>query len=138
MIAVDTNLLVRHLTQDDPVQSPIAGRLLKHPGGIFLSVSVLLELEWVLRAACELPSAIVRQCLLSICGMPNVRVENEFQVKMALDDWSAGLDFADALHAASSQADEGLHTFDKKFAKKAMALGRDVRLARANLAGLSH
>lgn len=138
MIAVDTNLLVRHLTQDDPVQSPIAGRLLKHPGGIFLSVSVLLELEWVLRAACQLPAAIVQQSLLSVCGMPNVRVENEFQVKAALDDWSAGMDFADALHAASSQADEGLYTFDKKFVKKAIALGRDVHLAKPGMAAMSH
>lgn len=130
MIAVDTNLLVRHLTQDDPVQSLIAEELLKNPGGVFVSTSVLLELEWVLRSAFHLPLNTVKACLLGVCGMSNIRVENAAQAKRAVDDFLAGVDFADALHAASNQADEGLYTFDKKFAKKAVLLGRNVHLAK--------
>ena len=52
MIGLDTNILVRYLTQDDPVQSPKARELIEqqlteeNPG--FLSVVVMAETVWVL------------------------------------------------------------------------------------------
>jgi predicted nucleic-acid-binding protein len=61
MIAVDTNLLVHHLMQDDPVQLPIAGKFLKHADGIFCLISILLEPKLVLGAACKLPTETVQQ-----------------------------------------------------------------------------
>jgi predicted nucleic-acid-binding protein len=50
--AIDTNVFVRILTGDDPVQVAKARRLIAG-GGIFISVSVLLESEWV----CVAPTA---------------------------------------------------------------------------------
>lgn len=129
VIALDTNVLVRCLTQDDPSQVPVARRLLGHAVGVFIGKTVLLETEWVLRAAYAVPREHIHTALLGVCGLPNVVLEQPEQIAQALADYAAGLDFADALHAASSQADEGLRTFDQRFAKAARARGHDVRPA---------
>ncbi len=49
MISVDTNILVRYVTRDDPVQERQARRLVE-ANDIHVSLSVLLETEWVLRS----------------------------------------------------------------------------------------
>ena len=131
MIALDTNILVRCLTQDDPIQVPIARRLLGHEAGVFIAKTVLLEAEWVLRAAYGLSRRFIHGALLGVCGLPHVSLENPAHLAQALSDYAGGMDFADALHAASCQADEGLHTFDARFVKAAKKRGRDVRLASA-------
>ena len=131
MIALDTNILVRCLTQDDPIQVPIARRLLGHEAGVFIAKTVLLEAEWVLRAAYGLSRHLIHGALSGLCGLPNVTLENPVHLAQALSDYAGGLDFADALHAASCRVDEGLHTFDARFVKAAKKHGRDVRLASA-------
>ena len=42
MIALDTNILVRFLVDDDPAQADIANELMNHPGGVFISKTTLL------------------------------------------------------------------------------------------------
>ena len=54
MIGLDTNVLVRYVTQDDPVQSPKASRLIESlttasPG--FVSLVSVVELVWVLQSS---------------------------------------------------------------------------------------
>ncbi len=137
MIALDTNVLLRCITLDDASQLSVAQQLLDHPAGVFISKSVLLEVEWALRDVFNLPRTAVLTSLKTLCGLAHVHLENEDQVAQALQDHARGMDFADALHAASSQADEGLYTFDKKFVKKAMTLGREVHLGKADLVARS-
>ena len=72
MIGVDTNVLARYLTHDDPVRGPLAMRVLSNPEGIFVAKTVLLELEWVLRAAYRLPRPAIETALLQVVGLPNV------------------------------------------------------------------
>ena len=52
MIAIDTNILVRYITQDDEIQSKAAEDLLsgynEKPQSIFINNIVLCELIWVL------------------------------------------------------------------------------------------
>lgn len=129
MIALDTNVLVRCLTLDDPSQVPAAQALLGHANGVFVSKTVLLELEWVLRAAYRLPPPVVHAAIAGLCGLPNLTLEDPGQVTQALADHSNGLDFADALHVASSIADEGLFSFDVALVRAAKDAGRKVRLA---------
>lgn len=131
MIALDTNVLLRCITLDDAKQLPVAQQLLDHSAGVFIAKSVLLEVEWALREVFELPQTTVLGALNRVCGMSHAYLENEEQVAQALLDYAQGMDFADALHAASSLADEGLYTFDRKFVKRASALGRAVHLAKA-------
>ena len=50
MIAVDTNILVRYLTNDDAEQAQLAIDLLNGSEHIWLPKTVLLETEWVLRS----------------------------------------------------------------------------------------
>ena len=129
MIALDTNVLVRCIVLDDAVQAAIGKRLLQHPGGFLLSKTVLLELESVLRAAYRVQRERIHAALMTLCGLPGAEVESALAVAQALADYAAGLDFADALHLASSPADEGFISFDAKLVRDGAALGRDVRLA---------
>ena len=131
MIALDTTVLVRCLTLDDPAQVPAAKALLAHRDGVFVAKSVLLELEWVLRAAYKLPRTTIHAALGKLLGLQNLSAENPGQVSQALDGYARGLDFADALHLFASPVDEGLFTFDEQFFNTAKAAGHQVHLAGA-------
>ena len=105
--ALDTNVLVRCLTLDDPSQVPAAKALLAHRHGVYVAKTVLLELEWVLRVAYKLKRRTIHSALIKLLGLPNLTAESPSQVGQALDGYSRGLDFADALHLFASPADEG-------------------------------
>ena len=129
MIAVDTNILLRTFVADNPAQARIARRLMEHTGGVFVSKTVLVEVEWVLRSLYRQSPVQIHFGLSGLLGLPNVVAESPEQVFQAMEDFAAGMDFADALHVASSQADEGFYSFDRKLTKKANSLGRDAHLA---------
>lgn len=127
MIAVDTNVWVRYVTNDDPDQAGRALLLLEEADGVFVPKTVLLELEWVLRAVYGLPPSSIHKALLHILGLPVVRPEAAGQVATALDYYAAGLDFADALHLAASEPVEAFYTFDARFVSRARKLGGRVK-----------
>lgn len=126
MIAVDTNVWVRYVTNDDPRQAARAVELLARDEEIFVAKSVLLELEWVLRAVYELSRKSILKAMLHILGLPNVQAELPEQVAFALDNYERGLDFADALHLAAGSDVRAFYTFDEKFARRARSLGAPV------------
>lgn len=119
MIALDTNVLVRLLVNDNPVQGQIARDLVKHPDGIFIGKTVLLELEWVLRQVYQIDKKTLAAGLTKLLGLPNATIEGVAQIAQAMRDFSRGMDFADALHLASTHIEMLTYTFDKKFAKLA-------------------
>ncbi len=121
MIALDTNILVRLLVNDDPVQAVIARNLIKHPDGVFIGKTVLLELEWVLRQVYQVDKKTLMTGLTRLLGLPNATIEGVAQVAQAMKDFSKGMDFADALHLAATYGEMLTYTFDKKFAKLATA-----------------
>lgn len=127
MIALDTNVWVRYVTNDDPAQAQQALKLLESADDVFVPRTVLLELEWVLRAVYGLSPAAVRRALLQILGLPIVRTEAAGQVAMALEHHANGMDFADALHLSASQAAEGFYTFDEDFVRKGKKAGPPVK-----------
>jgi predicted nucleic-acid-binding protein len=130
MIALDTNILVRFLVDDDPVQADIASALVNHPEGIFIAKTILLELEWVLRHVYQIDQKTLAAGLTSLLGLPKATVESVSQVAQAMKDFSKGMDFADALHLASTNGGMLTYTFDKKFAK--LATPRRAVLAKSN------
>ncbi|MBN9405697.1 MAG: type II toxin-antitoxin system VapC family toxin [Burkholderiales bacterium] len=131
-VALDTNVLVRCIVADDPRQTPLAAHLLDHPSGAFIARSVLLETEWVLRAAYRLSRAAIHRSLMAVCGLPQVRLEQPEQLAQALGDFAAGMDFADALHLATAEAASAeFHTFDPRCARAAAKRGRRARLIKA-------
>lgn len=118
MVTLDTNVWVRYLTNDDELQARRAMKLLERSEAVFMPKTVLLELEWVLRAAYRVKPADIHRSLLHILGLPMVVAECAGQVVAALDYYAQGCDFADALHLASSDTVQTVYTFDELFARK--------------------
>ena len=118
MIGVDTNLLVRILTNDDPVQAHRALKILISDD-TFIPKTVLLETEWVLRHAYEIDRSNIIRAFKKLLGLPNVNVEDPESIYQAISWYDKKFDFADALHLASSKRCETFATFDSSLIKKA-------------------
>lgn len=131
MIALDTNVIIRLVVEDDPEQVEAALAVFKS-GPLLLSKSVLLETEWVLRYCYELRKEAIREILRKLLGYRKVQVEDRAAVCQALAWCQEGMDFADALHLASSRSATRFATFDRAFAKAAGRLpeGPPVELLR--------
>lgn len=137
MISVDTNILARFYCEDpdDPEatrQRPIARRIMLESPAIFVPFTVVLELEWVMRGFYEVEPASFCDAIAHLLGMPHVTVEHWEAVSDAVNLRRRGLDFADAVHWASSTACNRLLTFDRGFARRArrLKLAPEVVLAR--------
>jgi len=122
MIAVDTNVLVRLLTQDDAAQYQRSVKLFQTADTIFIPTTVLLETAWVLRSLYGFEPGAICTALRKVLGLPNVWVNQGNQIALALQWHETGLDFADALHLAQSQTCEAVYTFDQRFVKRVAGL----------------
>lgn len=129
MIALDTNLLARFYVEDpnDPEaanQRPIARQILAGSPRLFVPLTVVLELEWVLRAFYGFRAADFIRVVEHLLGLPNVSVEDWPRVADALVWHGEGLDFADALHLRAGPHCDAFYTFDdRRFARRAARLG---------------
>ena len=129
MKAVDTNVLVRLLTRDDPAQAAVAAKEMRE-GPLYVSATVLMETEWVLRYAYGFDRGQVGAALLGVVNLAGATVDDEAAVRSALRLHAHGMDLADALHLTRlDQVDEFI-TFDRAMARKAenLAVGVPVRL----------
>ena len=122
MIAIDTNVVVRYVVQDDADQSRVAQALVDSES-VFVSLTVILEAGWVLASRYGYPSRLVAMSLTAFVGLPGVAVEDPWTVRQALDWVAGGLDFADALHLAQARDMDGFATFDRQLAARAAQLG---------------
>lgn len=120
MTALDTNVLVRLVTRDDP-QMLARTVACVEADTCFVPLTVTLEVEWVLRAAYRMRPAAVAAVLSALMRLPRLVFEFEERVSVALAHLASGLDFADALHHASSGLALRLVTFDEAFRKRARA-----------------
>ena len=121
MVAIDTNILVRLLTQDDDSQYQRAYALFQIEE-LYLSKTVVLETEWVLRYAYKFRPGEIVLAFRRLFGLSNVCVEDAAGVALALKWHECGLDFADALHLASGQHCDAFYTFDEDFINKGNAV----------------
>jgi len=118
---VDTNVLARYLTEDEPVQSKRAadwiGTVTARGERCFISAIVLCELAWVLRGAYRVSQADLILTLDRILGTTQFIVGDKDIVRRALDQYRAGrADFADYVIGALHQ-DAGCRktvTFDRR------------------------
>nr|WP_255696949.1 type II toxin-antitoxin system VapC family toxin [Sandaracinobacteroides sayramensis] len=106
------------MTNDDKRQAR-AARAAIEGGDIFISTTVLLESEWVLRSAYEFDPAGIASSLRGLAGLSGVTVEEPALLAQALDWMGEGMDFADALHLARAEGCEVFLSFDRKLAKAA-------------------
>jgi len=121
-MAIDTNVLVRLLVNDDPVQALRAAESIDASAACFVPITVVLELEWVLRGAYKLPREAVISAFEGLLAIKQVHVEQETLVRQALAWHRGGLDFADALHLARSEGCVALLSFDRQLAQLASQL----------------
>jgi predicted nucleic-acid-binding protein len=121
MIGLDTNVLVRYLTQDDPVQSPKATAFIErtlspqNPG--FVSIVAIVETVWVLERAYKLSRQTVRAAIERILQADALVVEREREVFIAWTAFESEVgEFADALIEALGATAGCSHTvtFDQK------------------------
>jgi predicted nucleic-acid-binding protein len=105
MIGLATNILVRYLAQDDPVQSPKATEIIerrlseKDPG--FVSVVAMVETVWVLDRAYGLASQEISAAIERMLQVDVLIIENEQEVFTAMVALKGGQGaFADALIGA--------------------------------------
>ncbi len=126
MRAIDTNVIVRYLTGDDPRQAAKA-RAVVDAGGVFVGTTVLLETEWVLRSVYSHTPTDAADALCAFCGLPGVTLESPVLVAGALARVKKGMDFADALHLGTAANCETMLTFDRRFIRTAR--GDAVRVA---------
>lgn len=122
MRAIDTNVVIRFLTNDHPEQSERA-RTAVLAGDIYMSLTVCLESEWVLRSAYRRQREEIADKLEEIAGLPGVLVEDPEALASAIAGLRAGMDFADALHLACAAQCDVLLSFDTKLAALAGRLG---------------
>jgi predicted nucleic-acid-binding protein len=124
MIGLDTNVLIRHITQDDSVQSPRASALIEdrlsedEPG--FISVVTLAETAWVLDRSYRYSSAEIAAAIRGLLQTRTLVVENEIGVFLAMTALKQGrADFTDALIAALAgrAGCSTTMTFDRKAAR---------------------
>ncbi len=123
MLAIDSNVLVRHLVQDHPAQSREASELLAEAEAsgdrVFLSPLLLAEVFWVLSRAYRFPKADLLRAFDAVLHADLFVVEHKDQALAALDAYRQGrAGFADYLltEIAWAAGCDRFLTFDKALA----------------------
>jgi predicted nucleic-acid-binding protein len=124
VIGIDTNVLVRYFTQDDPRQSPLAKRFiddtLTREARGYVNLVTLAETVWVLRRVYGIERNEAAEVVATLLAGAQLQIDRRATVRQALQDYSAGsADFADCL-IARLNAEAGCErtvTFDCKAAK---------------------
>ncbi len=122
MRSLDTNVLARFFVEDPDDehavrQRPSAVAVLSERA--FVTVTVMLEFEWVMRGFYDLPPAKVAAVMRALAGIDHLTLEDRGAVLAAIEALEAGLDFADALHLHRSGRASTFATFDRRLASRA-------------------
>ena len=126
MIGLDTNVVVRYITQDDARQAAIANRLFEKtlspddPG--FVSIVTLCEIAWVLADCYGVDDDRIRAVMEGLLGSKQLQVESSELVWKALRAWQgSGADFADVMigEVCIGQGASHVATFDKRASRLA-------------------
>lgn len=105
MIAyVDTNVLVRHLTDDPPEQARRATAILEKAERLILTDVVVAELVYVLESYYERPRRQIAESVQSLLALSSIAVSNHDLLLRALELYEhTRLDFAEAYLAAAAE-----------------------------------
>lgn len=129
-IAVDTNVIVRYLVEDDAEQTAIAAETLDAADSIHLSTVVLCETVWVLRRVYGIEPGAIAETLRGLFEVARIDVDRPV-ADAGLRMLESGGDFADGViaHEARRAACDTLVSFDTAFAARA---GEIVSLLKPN------
>jgi len=121
MLGLDTNILIRYIVQDDPVQSTLVSRFLKQKctgeKPCYISHIVLCEVVWVLESAYGYKREQVAETLKLIFETRHFCIGEAESAWSALETYRGGrADFSDVLLGQTNQVHgcETTITLDKK------------------------
>lgn len=124
MAGLDTNVLVRWIVDDDPRQAARVKRLLEEAveqeSPLFVSSTVMLELEWVLRSRYAFDKSTVLGAFNALLETRELEFQDEPAIERALSFYRQNsADFADCLHAGQcgSARRVPMVTFDRTAAR---------------------
>ena len=129
MIGLDTNVVIRYLTQDDAKQAAKANKLiedqlsLQSPG--FITAITMVEIVWVLESCYKQNRDDISKVLYSLLTTKQLVIESADKVYLALRRYgNASADFSDALIAvvAEQEGCDRVVTFDKQAVNVGMEL----------------
>jgi len=124
IVVIDTNLLVRYLTDDDPQKAKAVDTLLNRANKgelkILIPSVVVAELVWVLESFYKLAAAEITELVEAILNTPGVDIQDKSIIKAALKIYrSKEIDLIDAwiIEFAKARGAKRIYTFDKKHFK---------------------
>lgn len=117
MITIDTNVLVRLITLDDPAQVAKARAVIVAEGA-FVQDTVILETVWVLRRAYGYTAGQINKALLVLADTATIETESPDRIVRAVAGVESGLGFEDAFHLAGCST-TSFATFDEALIKRA-------------------
>ena len=128
-VAVDTNVLIRAVVRDDPVQSDVAAKVLTDAVLIAVALPCLCEFVWVLLRVYGFQQSDVATAIRALLATSNVEM-NRPAVETGLSVLEAGGDFADGVIAYEGNwlGGETFVSFDKKAVTLLVAQGQSARL----------
>jgi predicted nucleic-acid-binding protein len=115
--AVDTNILIRLIVRDDVDQFSRAIDFCS--GGVIISLTVAMEIEWVLRSRYSMPRDAVVESFSVLLEGAEFHFDRANMVSWALDRYAKGADFADMIHLVDSSNASGFATFDAALSNNA-------------------
>ena len=123
MIALDTNVLIRYLTRDNPEQAEAARALLQGlttngPG--FICREVVIEVVWVLERSYRFRRERIANIVVELVATDTLVIEDDNDVAQAAAAYrEGGADFSDLMILATANrvGAQPLYTFDRRFAR---------------------
>jgi predicted nucleic-acid-binding protein len=125
MKAIDTNLVIRLLLDDDPVQSTKVKALLESED-VVISPTVLLETLWVLESRYGATDEVLLDCVSALARFATVTIGRPEQSAEFFRLWQGGLAPQDAAHLAFVEEVDAFVTFDRALVKRATKLGSTI------------
>ena len=124
MPGLDTNVLVRWLVEDDDRQTLRAQKLFEaarsSQASLFVPVTVMLELEWVLRSRYQFDKATVLGAINALLETQELEFQDEAALERAMHLYRSGLaEFADCVHAGicAAAGRAPMWTFEERAAR---------------------
>lgn len=118
MKAVDTNIIARFVLGDDPAQARMAATILGDP--VWISLSVWLELGWVLGKRLGIERGIAADMLATILSINTVHTPDPVGLSWAIERYRTGADWGDMVHLlAAGGIAERFVTFDRAIVTQA-------------------
>lgn len=123
--ALDTNIVVRLFVDDGSKEVSVAREVFKREI-IEISLTVILECEWVLRSVYKFKPAAICEALSALVSLTNVTIQNEDVVVEAIEAHGLGVEFADAVHLFSAEKSDELLTFDGDFERRSKRVRQSI------------